>query len=142
MTTEDLDRTEESGSALRAKLEAEIAKNKATAEVLASVVASSHKYVKPEDLAGVDPTQLVEKATEIEAKRAAEREELLREVLQERGLADEKLEEIIGSKSESDGAADRIASLGQLNGAPARRDPVEGAFGEDRIRAAITSKKK
>jgi hypothetical protein len=53
VTSENQNGSEESGSTLRAKLEAEIAKSKAKDQVLASVVAGSHKYVKPEDLSGV-----------------------------------------------------------------------------------------
>lgn len=148
MAADDQDNEDqESGSTLRAKLEASIAEANALRETAAEATVKGFKYVKPSDLAGVAPKEMASKALEIEAAKAAERDTLLREALAERGLTDDQLDEALGKlaggeKPDSEPtAADRVASLGQLAGS-APRPPENVGTGDSRIRAAIASKKK
>jgi hypothetical protein len=135
----------ESGSALREKLEATIEANKATAAELNRRVASAHEFVTPEDLAGVPLDQLDAKAAEISQARAAERQALLVEELKRRGVAEDQLEAALanlGVKPQEQPAPSQVASLGQLPGnVPAVNQVPEGVRGYDRIRAAIGARK-
>ena len=137
------DELEESGSALRAKLEAALAEanqlRSQSASLLAEKVVRDEglKYVKPEDLTGVDSSQLADKAREIEAARTAERNELLQSVLAENGLTLEG----VGAKTSADDAASRVASLGKLGGVPPSQREAEVAPGPSRIHAAMRNVK-
>ena len=72
MTTQDpSEEGTESGGALRDKLEAEIADNRALREALATEVAGRFQYVKAEDLKDAAPGELRERAAQIEEQRAA-----------------------------------------------------------------------
>jgi mannitol-1-phosphate/altronate dehydrogenase len=126
----------ESGTALRAKLEAALAENKALRTTAATTVAQTFKYVKPEDLAEVAPDQIAVKAQEIEAARTADAEALVKKFLADRGVAEGDLAK---PEPAAAGAGALIASLGSLGGQPITPSIVpEGAFGEDRIRAALS----
>lgn len=144
MTTDhEENESQESGSALRQKLEAALAKERAATKAAAEAVSKGFKFVKPEDLQDVEAHELSEKAAEIEQNRAAEQDRLLRQALADRGFADEDLDTAISKlkggnepASSDEGAAERVASLGSLGGtAPSKPEPQ--LFGEDRIRAAI-----
>lgn len=143
MATED--HSEESGTALRAKLEAALAENKVLRSTAATTVAQTFKYVKPEDLADVAPDQIAAKAQEIETARTADAEALVKKFLVDRGVAEGDLESVMANLGQAKPAATAgaddalIASLGTLGGTPIQPQIVpEGAFGEDRIRAAIS----
>lgn len=145
MTTEaSSEEGTESGGALRDKLEASIADNRALREALATEVVGGFKYVKPEDLADVAPGDLRTRATEIEEQRAAERREVLQAELTARGLDEQKIEELLnGAGAPQGGAPPQQASKPKLDGnvgsPPARPKPGEGdgLFGPSRIRAAL-----
>ena len=138
----EVEETEESGAAWRAKHEAAIAEARALREALAE----TFKYVKADDLAGVAPAEVKTKAAEIEAARKAERELIAREVLAERGLPVDDLDTVFQTLTQQpaaetvDSAAARIASLGSLPGTvPNPKAIPADAFGEDRIRAVLNA---
>lgn len=118
---------DQSGSTLRDKLEAAIALNKSLASQLATTVAGGFKFVKPEDLAEVEPDQFTTKAQEIEEARKTQAEEYARQLLAERFGSEVDLDSLL-PKAEAQpqpdsGAADRLASLGQLGGVPPKNQP-------------------
>lgn len=146
MTTNDSsEEGTESGGALRDKLEASIADNRALREALATQVVSGFKYVKPEDLADAAPGDLQSRATEIEEQRTAERREVLQAELSARGLDEEKIEELLnGADDASQGGAPPQQTPkpkldGNVGSPPARPKPGEGdgLYGLSRIRAAL-----
>jgi anti-sigma factor ChrR (cupin superfamily) len=133
----------ESGGALRDKLEATIADNRALREALSTEVVSGFKYVKPEDLADVAPGDLRTRATEIEEQRAAERREVLQAELSARGLDDAAIEEILAGSGQAAPTQQDLKPKTRLDpnvGAPpARPKPGDGdgLSGPSRIRAAL-----
>lgn len=144
MTTEATSEEEqESGGALREKLEAFSADNRALREQLAAEVAGRFQYVKPEDLGDVAPGELRERAAQIEEQRVAERREVLTAELSAKGWDAKQIEEFLG---ETTGAAPTQQTpkpkLDPGVGAPpSRPKPGEedGLFGPSRIRAALGS---
>jgi hypothetical protein len=143
--------TEESGGALRQRLEATLAE-KAAAEAKAAqalaeltVVKSGFKFVKTEDLVGIAHEEMAAKAAELEQTRAQERETVLREALVERGVADGDLDaalKALAGQATADppavNAATRAAQLGNLTGPPVTGRPSQEAlYGPDRITAAL-----
>lgn len=151
MTTDAAEAGQESGSALRQKLEESIETNKGLTQVLASKISKDFRYVKPEDLATVSFDQMEARAAELEAQRAEERATVLRESLAERGLEGDDLEAALAQlagkgdepKPNTAPASSRVASLGSLGGAPVTQDVnTDGAVGPDRIRAALRTKRK
>jgi len=130
---------EESGSSLRNQLETTIEANKGLTSELAKVVASNHKFVKPEDLHGIGYDQMATKAAELSAQRAEERAQILREELEARGLQGDQLEAALVSKGEAPAtpAPTPFASTGSLGGTPPALVPTDNVRGVDRIRAAI-----
>lgn len=142
---------QESGSELRKKLEEALGAKKQWASSAAAAVAAGFKYVKPEDILDVDdPAKLMEKAQEVEAARKAEADNLLRQALVDRGVAetdiDSALEALSGAQNpgnETDSAADRIASLGSFGGEPHRTETVRrGPTGKDTIMAGLSKSSK
>lgn len=130
----------ESGAEFRAKFEATLAERDAYRDLAVQNVIAQFGYVKPEDLRDVAPNELVDKAREINDLRAQEREALLREELTKRGIDLEAL----STADPAAEAADRVASLGAVNGVPtALPDPAaQAAPGRDRIRAALAAQRK
>lgn len=129
----------ESGSELRERLEAVLAENKALRGTTTKVVASAYKYVKPEDLDGVDPDQLMDKAKELEAARIEERRRIFEETAKELGL--EISADQTSKPAGKDETASRIASVGSLTGTPLKPpDPGEGLTGPARIEAVLAAR--
>lgn len=153
---DDLDELtgEESGSKLRELLKAAKRserewKTKALAAETKDLIQSKgFKYVKPEDLSGVEADELEAKAAEIEGKRAEERKALLAEVLGDTGLEGAQLDTAVASLLGDSGrerqeALSRIRDVGRAQGAPAPTlAETEGLYGESRLLAAFTSKAK
>jgi hypothetical protein len=141
--TEDLDEFgSESGSKLREKLEAEIAKNRVLHEKLTERIVREHKFVSVEDLKGVSYDQLEAHAAEVEKAKTEQRSTILRETLVEKGIPEDQLdaalERLVGSeKATPPPATTRVASLGGLQGTAPQKVPQEGLFGASRIRAAV-----
>lgn len=143
MTTEE--QTEESsGKEFRQKFEALQAENRALRSAAAEAIASRFQYVKSEDLMELAPDQVTTKAQEIEEARKADAEALVKKFLADRGVAGDDLDtalQKLAQKQEAPadgGSAARLAALGQLGGQPiSKRDPTEGLFGIDRVRAAL-----
>ena len=92
---------EQGGKGLRKILEAALDENRQAYQRLATVdakdVIDQHglTLVKPEDLAGVTG-DLTEAAQKLQAEREAQRQEVLRSVLAERGLEGDALDEALG----------------------------------------------
>jgi CHAT domain-containing protein len=131
---------EESGSTLRTKLEEALANASKWESLAAAKVASTYKYVKPEDLHGVDPDEVDTKAKEVEAIRKADADRYLRQALVDRGVPEDQLDTAISALVETpkaDDAAARLASLGQLNGTPPTRQAPPPRTPAEKIRAGI-----
>lgn len=148
----DFDEDQESGRSLRERLEAEIARNRRLEATLAQRVAQQFKFVSAEDLSGVDVEELESKATEIEQRKAEERNQLLRSALEDKGLSADQLDEAVKrlvdgeQKSSSaepvtDAATARVASLGKLQGTTPTTNPGDGLWGASKIRAAVGANK-
>jgi hypothetical protein len=131
----------ESGGALRDKLEAEIADNRALREALATEVAGSFQYVKPEDLKDAAPNELRERAAQIEEQRAEERRSVLSAELARKGWDEKQIEEFLGDTTQSAPPQQELKPKfdGNVGSPPARPKPGEGdgLSGPARIRAAL-----
>lgn len=142
MTTEvPSEEEQESGGALREKLEAEIAEKRALREALTTEVVGRFQYVKAEDLQDVAPGELHERAAQVEEQRAAERREVLAAELTAKGWTSEQVEEFLGQPASSPPPQQNPKpkldpNVGQP---PARPKPGEGQdlYGPARIRAAL-----
>lgn len=125
---------EETPSKLREIIEAKAAEAREARTALVTEVTGAFKYVKPDDLANVPIGELKAKATELEQAKAAEREALLLEELQARGIDPS----IISQPAvEQETTADRLASVGSLGGIPSRQQADPNLSGRDKIKAAI-----
>lgn len=146
----DLDESgTESGSKLRERLEAEIAKSRQLHDKLVERVVKEHRYISPEDLKGVSFDQLEAHAAEVEKTKAAQREQILKDTLVEKGVPEDQLdaalERLLGTSGptpseEPAPATNRVASLGRLQGTAPTQKPGDGLWGADKIRAAVGSK--
>lgn len=146
MATDHENEGQESGSALRQKLELALTRERAARKVAADAVVAQFKGVTVEDLHEVDPEEFATKAAEIAEARAAERQRILREALSEAGLPTDELDTAIsrlrsapqGDDGGHETAADRVNALGALGGmVPTKSEPQ--LWGEDRIRAAVAA---
>jgi hypothetical protein len=140
----------ESGTALRDRLEAEIARNKALTAQLATASVVGLKHVVAEDLEGVDPTQMAAKAAELEQSRIDQGNALLAAALEARGLSGADLDTAVKALAgagatpapapvQDQGVAGRVASLGQLGGTPVTNRQAEGLTGMDKVEAFIAT---
>ncbi|HKZ20288.1 MAG TPA: hypothetical protein VJQ57_09275 [Acidimicrobiia bacterium] len=136
--------SEESGGQLRKKLEAQIAKNKElTAELRKFaakdlISAKGFKHVKPDDLVGVKPDDLEEKAAEIEEAKVKEQETILRNALVDRGIPEDEIEQRLAdltgdTNAQARQAAARVTELSRTPGTPVSRGEQQGVFGADRL---------
>lgn len=140
MTTNGTDESgQESGGALREKLEGTLEENKAWRQLAVTNVISEHKGVKPEDLEGVAPSELHERAAAIAAERKAQADELVVSSLKDRGMDDKQIEAILGGKAEGKPTPDPLDQIRGEQRHPSQPAPGadEGLFGEDRIKAAL-----
>lgn len=113
--------TEQSGQEFRAKAEAAFAEVKALRQHNAELVASQFIYVKPEDLLQFEPSQISEKAIELEAAGKEAADTLLRKALASRGVAEADLEKVLANLADPaqpvvDDVAARMATLGTMGG--------------------------
>lgn len=148
MTTNVDESAETSGKEFREKFEATMAEN---ATLRASI--AEKLGVSAEDLKGVPADQIITKAAEITEQRKAQRQQVLRESLEERGLSGEDLEaalaQLTGGKGntpaptpEAKPARTPFASTGSLGGGPPGSLPNQNLFGADRIAAALRERNK
>ena len=140
MTTEAASEEEqESGGALREKLEAFSSDNRALRETITTVLAKDFPDVKPEDLADVAPGELQERAAQVQEERTAARHEILRAELSAKGWSDEQVEEFLATPKTPPPQAQKPRFDGNVGTPPARPGPGEGdgLFGPSRIRAAL-----
>lgn len=137
---------EESGSALREKLETEIAAKTAAESTARELAAQQFKHVSPADLAGVPLGDLITKGQELEQAAEAQRQQILADALAERGLSPEKIAEMVGDKPASQTSTETqpqsfgsLATAGNLGTpqAPPTPGAGNGVFGESRILAAM-----
>ncbi len=95
----DLDKA--SGGVLRSKLEEALAENETLAKQVvtsrAEKAIGEHGYglVKPEDLVGVSPDNVEAKAKELQEQRVKAQADVVRNVLVERGLEGDELDEAV-----------------------------------------------
>lgn len=144
------DDDQESGSKLRDKLEAEIARSRELTSQLVGykarevIEAKQWQHVTAEDLKGVGLEELEAKGAELEASKAALKESVLKEVLSKQGITGEDLDaaigQLVGKVSPAD---DTTAALARMRAAqsaagtaPGKLD-TPGVFGASRIRAAL-----
>jgi hypothetical protein len=146
VTTEAAEAGTESGKEFREKFEATVAENATLRAQFAEKLG-----VSAEDLKGVPADQLVAKATELQEQRKAQREQVLRESLEERGLKGDDLEAALaalkggtaaaGATPEAKPAPSPFASTGSLGGGPPGSLPNDNVFGVDRIRLGLRGSK-
>jgi hypothetical protein len=130
---------QESGGALRDNLEATLADNKALREVLVTEVTSNFQHVKAEDLAGVAPSELKERAAAIEAQRIQDRQALVSAELKSKGWTDQQVEEFLATPGTPPPSTPKPKFDGNVGTPPARPKPgdEDGLYGPSRIRAAL-----
>jgi hypothetical protein len=131
---------QESGGALRAQLEATLAREVATRGKLEQVYG-----LDPGDLKDAEPDQFDARVAEIKAARQAEADKLLTEALRAKGVEDGDLDKLLATlkadkpKEKVESPAARVASLGNI-GAPSTTRPgskgSDGLTGRERILAA------
>ena len=129
---------QESGGALRDKLEETNSENRALREALAAKTVSGLKFVTADDLKDVAPGDLDDRAAALESERAEQRNSVLVEELKARGLDDEQIEQLAGTPVSTATTPSSLEQIGNV-GVPARRPAPgseEGLYGQDRIRAA------
>jgi hypothetical protein len=131
----------ESGGALREKLEAEIAEKRAIREALVTEITGRFQYVKPEDLQDAAPSELRERAAQIEEQRAQERRDVVSAELARKGWTSAQIEEFLGQTTQSAPPQPdpKPRFDGNVGTPPARPKPGEGddLHGPSRIRAAL-----
>lgn len=147
MTTGQDESNHESGGEFRQKFEQTLAE----ASALRALTAKQFG-VGVDDLKGVPVEQIEAKAAEILETKKAQREQVLRESLEERGLKGDDLEaalaQLVGKNgapapAEQKPASSPFASAGQLGGTPpSSATHAEGLYGVDRILAAVSSRSK
>ena len=144
-TDGDSQETEESGSSLRNKLEEALAANKSLSSQVSAMTAekvigdNGYDLVSVEDLAGVDPDGIAEKAESLQQERL----DLTTKVLQGRlGIDDpDQVKALLEGQSDGEKEARRrIRDVGSTTGdAPRGSDAkFEGKVGPSRIAAALS----
>lgn len=137
---------QESGSQLRAKLEAALSENRTLKSSLTQFAVKGLRYVRPEDLAEVAVDQIEAKAAELEAQRKSAEDEALAGRL---GVPVEDLESALAKlagtgeqpKSEQPVVRSPFASTGALGGTPPGSTPDPNLRGRSRIEAALAARK-
>ncbi len=143
---------DESGSTLRRRLEETLDKNRELSSELsglkAQAIVQEHGYslVKPEDLDGVTPDEMIERAEAVQQERLGERDALARDILSNRGLSGSELDQAVNdflTPSESDTSAySRAKETSAIGGSAAPlRDP-RSLHGLDAIEYALGQKDK
>lgn len=121
---EDVD---ESGSSLRRKLEETLDKNRDLTTKLTGLTAKSlieehgHNLVKPEDLEGVDLSEMSDTAERLQQERSSQQADLARDMLARQGLAGDELDKAVtdflspeatGRGTAAHGRAREVAAIG------------------------------
>ncbi len=149
----DLDDENLSGSALRKKLEQAIEQNRDLRSKVASFEATEVigrlglKNVTAADLVGVAPKDLEAKAQEVEAQKAAEKENILKAALVDRGLNADQIESALAALTDPKGLAlseqiGRAADLVRAGGTPVPKTETEGLSGPALIMAGVEARSK
>ena len=131
--------TNESGGALREKLEATNSENRQLREALAASAVINFKHVTAEDLKDVAPGDLQTRAAALEAERTEQRHQVLNEELKARGLTDEQIEKLAGPAPAAQSSPSPLEHIGNLGTPVVRPKPgaEDGLHGPSRIRAAL-----
>lgn len=133
----------ESGKEFREKLESAITDRKA----LLGLVAETYG-LKPSDLDGTPVDQIPTRAAELQEARKREREALVREELQARGLSEEQIDALVSGEGTSvptrDPEPPREAELANVGGAPFRGSTTDWSnmTEQDLIVAGIREEKR
>ena len=131
--------TNESGGALREKLEATNSENRQLREALAASAVINFKHVTAEDLKDVAPGDLQTRAAALEAERTEQRQTVLNEELKARGLTDEQIEKLAGPAPAAQSSPSPLEQIGNIGTPVVRPAPgaEDGLYGPSRIRAAF-----
>lgn len=146
MTTEQGAPSTESGAEFRQKFEATQAENATLRGALAEVHAEKFGLTA-EDLKEVPADQMATKAAEIAQQREEQRQTVLKEALEARGVTGDDLDAALASlkPEKTTGGGEQaprpFTSTGSLGGTPPGQPETEGLFGVDRIRAGLVGKK-
>lgn len=149
---QDQDDLNESGSALRSKLESALAEKASMAAQLAELKAKDVireqglALVKVDDLKGLKADEIEAKAAALQEERAALQRELVKDALQKQGLEGDVLEERLtaflagdsGTGAQAPAAVEGISQLSRVGGNPVATPPSQ-LRGIDAIQAALES---
>ena len=140
--------TKESGSSLRAKLEAALAENKVLADTALKATASllirekGFKHLTVEDLAGVSLNDLEATAAQKEAQKAEADAAAVRRALAAKGVPESELDkvlsDILGQDTSSESLA-RIREASRIGGTAPGSGRYDGLSGKDLLYAAYAS---
>lgn len=127
--------TKEGGKGLRRKLEATLAENRKLNEKYITLAASElisengWTLVKPEDLTGIGPDGLEERAKELHMERLEQRKEVYRDLLIQQGVEGDELEKAVEGytpsgtpapvrEEPSDSLWEDVQDIGRIGGTP------------------------
>lgn len=150
---DDDDDVDESGSTLRRRLEETLDRNKALTTELTGLKAKSlieehgHRLVKPEDLDGVEPDQMADRAQALQEERQTQQVDLARDMLAQRGLAGDELEAAVAdflspSSGQDTAAFGRVKETSAVGGNAARLVNPDALHGLDAIEFALQQRSK
>lgn len=147
MAEEGSEDQSETGGSLRAKLEASNAENREMAAELRSFKAAKeiadkgYKHVTLDDLKDVSLTELSAKAAELETKKTADHEVVLRQVLAAQGYDGDALDtavsQLLNPEESHNEVSTRLASLGRISGGAPGAHDTEGRTGRHLIEAGL-----
>ena len=142
-----LDDVEESGSHLRQKLESTLKENKELASELSGLKAreliTEHGYglVKPEDLQGVNLSEMAERAEALQGERQAMQADLAKDMLAKRGLEGDELEravnDFLAPEAHDAAAHSRAREVASVGGVSTPANNTQNLMGLDAIDAAL-----
>jgi len=153
MSTDSEDLEFESGSSLRRKLEAQLEKNQELSKELSSykaqavIVENGFSLVKPEDISDAKPDEMISAAEAVQEKRLSEREDVVRDILSQKGFTGEELDqaaqEMLNPSDADLSAYSRAKETSAIGGnATPLKDPRTIQPGLSRIEYALESKAK
>ncbi len=145
------DDVEESGSTLRRKLEETLDKNRELTDELTGLRAKSlieehgHHLVKPDDLSGVELSEMADKAEALQQERTAQQADLARDMLARQGLAGEELDKAVAdflnpASGQTTAAHSRAREVAAIGGDPTPLVNPDALHGLDAIQFGLQQK--
>lgn len=144
---DDMDDVEESGSHLRQKLESTLKENKELTSELSGLKAKEliteqgYGLVKPEDLQGVNLSEMAERAEALQGERKVMQADLAKDMLAKRGLEGEELEravnDFLAPESQDTAAHSRAREVASVGGIATPSRNTDNLIGLDAIDAAL-----